>query len=95
MSQVAELKNYAFNTNEIWTNKPLCDELQTANIVLGEWTFSLLEALNAGIPVGVIRSSDGLFHSSIPCGAAESLTFDIDSLNSLKSLSDCTNCRII
>jgi len=86
MSQVAELKNYAFNTNEIWTTKPLCDELQTANIVLGEWTFSLLEALNAGIPVGVIRSTDGLFHSSIPYGAAESLTFDIDSLNSLKKL---------
>ena len=68
MSQVAELKNYAFNTNEIWTNKPLCDELQTANIVLGE-DILVVRSLNAGIPVGVIRSSDGLFHSSIPMGS--------------------------
>ena len=53
---------------------------------LGERTFALLESLNAGVPVGVIRSKDGLFHSSIPPGASSDRSLNIDSLKAFKSL---------
>lgn len=86
MNELERLKLNPSLFNEIWTSKPLCDELQTADLVLGEWTFSLLESLNAGVPVGVIRSSDGLFHSSIPNLYANLFTLNIDSLHSLNEL---------
>ncbi len=71
---------------EAWTERPLAEELRTADIVLGERTFALLESLNAGVPVGVIRSKDGLFHSSIPPGASSDRSLNIDSLKAFKSL---------
>ena len=71
---------------EAWTERPLAEELRTADIVLGEWTFALLESLNAGVPVGVIRSKDGLFHSSIPPGASSGRSLNVDSLKDFKKL---------
>jgi len=74
------------NKIESWTSRLLSEELRTCDIVLGEWSFSLLESLNAGIPVGTLRSADGLFHSSIPPGCAEGITVNIDSLDSIIKL---------
>lgn len=81
-----KLKKNHFDENEVWTDRPLSEELPTVDIVLGEWTFALLESLNAGVPVGILRSTDGLFHSSIPPGCAEKMTINIDSQDSLMKL---------
>jgi hypothetical protein len=75
-----------YNEKETWTERPLAEELRTADIVLGERTFALLESLNAGVPVGVIRSQDGLFHSSIPPSASSDQSLNIDSLETFKRL---------
>ena len=71
---------------EVWSYSNLSDELQTTDIVLGEWTFALMESLNAGIPTGVIRSSDGLFHSSIPPVFLETMNVNIESEHSFMKL---------
>ena len=71
---------------EDWSYSNLSDELQTTDIVLGEWTFALMESLNAGIPTGVIRSSDGLFHSSIPPVFLETMNVNIESERSFMKL---------
>lgn len=81
-----EFKKNRCDRNEAWTDQPFQQELPTSDIVLGEWTFALLESVNAGVPVGTLRSADGLFHSSIPPGCAEEMTVNIDSLDSMMKL---------
>ena len=78
INKLMKKKNKSLRKNEVWSYSDLSDELQTTDIVLGEWTFALMESLNAGIPVGVIRSSDGLFHSSIPPVFLETMNVNIE-----------------
>jgi len=88
-AEKSALKNLTQNhraRKETWTERPLAEELRTADIVLGERTFALLESLNAGVPVGVIRSQDGLFHSSIPPGASSDRSLNVDSLKAFQKL---------
>jgi hypothetical protein len=85
-SDLKKLTQNHCDRNEAWTDRPFAQELLKSDIVLGEWTFALLESLNAGVPVGILRSNDGLFHSSIPPGCAETLTLNIESHDSLMKL---------
>lgn len=85
-SALKKLTLEKYHENETWTNRSFTEELRTTDIVLGERTFALLESLNAGVPVGVIRSKDGLFHSSIPAGASSGRSLNIDSLKAIKKL---------
>ena len=85
-SDLEKLTQNHFDKNEDWTDRPFAQELLKSDIVLGEWTFALLESLNAGVPVGILRSTDGLFHSSIPPGCAEKMTMNVDSKASFMEL---------
>lgn len=85
-SELKKLTQNHCDNNEFWTDRPFAQELLESDIVLGEWTFALIESLNAGVPVGILRSADGLFHSSIPPGCAEEMNLNVESLDSLLKL---------
>lgn len=80
------LKTECSSGKESWTSRPFSEELELADAVLGSWTTALLEAVNAGVPAGLLRSPDGLFHNPIPPGAADEWTFRVDSFNTLAPL---------
>lgn len=80
------LETESSSSKESWTSRPFSEELELADAVLGSWTTALLEAVNAGVPAGVLRSPDGLFHNPIPPGAADEWTFRVDSSDTLAPL---------
>lgn len=86
IKKLQNFQNSIVGKDEEWTDQALSSELKWADLVLGEWTSALLESLNAGITVGVIRSKDGLFHSSIPPSASSDQSLNIDSLETFKKL---------
>ena len=69
-----------------WSNASLEDEFSNCDFVLSCWTSCIMEAVEIGIPTGVLRGPDGLFHSPIPPGIADQLQVEIDCVESFKDL---------
>ena len=77
--RVEALKTENITAGETWSTRTFPEDLARADAVLGCWTTSLLEAVVAGLPAGILPSPDGLFHNPIPEGAAEGWSFPVDS----------------